>query len=158
VGAKAGQTQKARRKPALHPGGADVTIAGNMRSIMKSLPLAVLLLLAAGCSTTSITNLTPRQLPRSNNDLYRFEASWKSRQQTLRKESLKAYVVIGTELYLMKPTPVVANHWETFVPVPADTDVVNYRYKFDFDYNSIPQRRSNSKMSRPYQLKLLPPP
>jgi hypothetical protein len=58
-------------------------------------------------------------------------------------------------MYPMQPTPMVKNRWETMIPVPADQNMLNYRYKFDFEYYSIPNRRQNSKLSEPFQLKVL---
>jgi hypothetical protein len=123
---------------------------------MKKLwPVALVALLLAGCTSTTITNLTPSRLPRNANGLYPFQAAWKSNQQSLRQESIKPYVVIGLDSYPMQPTPLVKNRWETLVPVPADKTVVNYRFKFDYEYNSIPIPRPNSKLSTPYQLQVL---
>lgn len=123
---------------------------------MKKLwPVALASLLLAGCTSTTITNLTPSRLPRNANGLYPFQAAWKSNQQSVRPESIKPYVMIGLDSYPMQPTPLVKNRWETLVPIPADKTVVNYRFKFDYDYNSIPVPRPNSKLSTPYQLQVL---
>jgi hypothetical protein len=123
---------------------------------MKKLwPVALVALLLAGCTSTTITNLTPSRVPRNANGLYPFQAAWKSNQQSLRQESIKPYVVIGLDSYPMQPTPLVKKRWETLVPVPADKTVVNYRFKFDYEYNSIPIPRPNSKLSTPYQLQVL---
>jgi hypothetical protein len=37
----------------------------------------------------------------------------------------------------------------------VDKDLVHYRYKFDYEYLSIPQRKGNSKLSSPYALKIV---
>jgi hypothetical protein len=118
----------------------------------KTIALMLLPVLLAGC--TSITNLTPRQHVRNKDGLYLFEAAWSSRQQSIVKESLKPYVVIGLDYYPMEPTPLVSNRWETLVPVPANQKFVNYRYKFDFDYLAIPVRRQDSRLSEPYTLEI----
>lgn len=115
--------------------------------------LLLLPLLLSGCST--ITNLTPSQHTRNANGLYSFEVAWKSRQQSLRPETLKAFVNIGTELYPMEPVPLVANRWETVVPIPANQKNVNYRFKFEYDYYAIPVSRSDSRLSEAYQLKIV---
>ncbi|MHB8524050.1 MAG: hypothetical protein ACYDH9_25280 [Limisphaerales bacterium] len=122
-----------------------------MRKIF--LPLLALPWLIAGCSTT-LTNLTPAQMPRNAAGLYPFEVAWHSSEHDIVKESIKPYVVIGLEAYPLQPTPVVKNRWQTLVPIPADKEFVNYRYKFDYEYLSIPQHRANSKLSPPYQLQL----
>ena len=47
------------------------------------------------------------------------------------------------------------NRWETLVPVPATTNVVYYKFKFDYQYNSIPHRRPDSKLSSEFRLTIL---
>jgi hypothetical protein len=118
------------------------------------LPLLMLPWLIAGCSTT-LTNLTPSQYPRNASGVYHFEAAWQSNEQNLVTDSIKPYVVIGLEAYPMLPVGVVRNRWETLVPIPADKEFVNYRYKFDYEYRTIPVHRANSKLSPSYQLQIL---
>ena len=113
-------------------------------------------LLLAGCATpTNITNLTPRTSVRNADGLYPVEVEWKSRQQTMRRESIKPSVMVGNDFYPMRPAPVVKNRWETLVPVPADKEFVHYRFKFDYEYNSIPVPRSDSLLSPSYQLRIV---
>ena len=125
--------------------------------LKRIFPALVLVALVVGCTTPSITNLTPSRLPRKDNGLYAFEAEWSSRQQSLVKESMKGYVVVGVEHYEMQRVPMLTNRWETLVPIPADKNVLNYHYKFDYEYRAIPQRRSDSATSKPYQLLILNP-
>ena len=121
---------------------------------MKSLVLWLLPLLMVGCATT-VTNLTPRQQTRNATGLYPFEVAFDSNQHSLCKDTITAQVVVGLESYPMRPTPLIANRWETLVPVPADKDYLSYQFKFDYQYLAIPQRHSDSKMSPPYQLKII---
>jgi hypothetical protein len=122
-------------------------------TIAKLFSLLALGFLLSGCSTT-VTNLTPSQLPRNAKGLYTFEAALDSREQTLRKETIKPYVLIGLESYPMQPVPLIKNRWETVVPIAADKKYINYRYKFDYEYNSIPKRAQGSKLSTPYHLEI----
>ncbi len=123
-------------------------------SLNKSFALLLLPLALAGCTSIQVTNLTPQQLPRDANGLYPFEVAWRSNQRSLAKDSIKPYVVVGSELYPMQPVLVVKNRWETLVPVPASETLLHYHYKFDFDYYSVPIVRSDSKRSRPYMLEI----
>ena len=123
-----------------------------MLTIQKMLPLLLLTASLTGC--VSITNLTPSRMTSTANGLYPFEAAWHSNQQSLRKDSIKAYVIIEMNSYPMQPTPIVENRWETLVPIPADKKHLSYRYKFDYEYNSIPSPRTNSKLSPSYQLEI----
>ena len=55
----------------------------------------------------------------------------------------------------MERTPLLTNRWETLVPVPAEKDIVTYRYKFDYEYRGFPNRQLDSKLSKYYQLFIL---
>jgi len=125
----------------------------DMRIIKRFLALGLLPLLMAGCQTT-VTNLSPSQLPRNASGQYPLSVKWESSQQSLRQESLQGFVMIGPDLYPMQRTPKVNNRWDTLVPVSADKDILNYRYKFIYDYNAIGKPKANSVLSKPYQLKV----
>lgn len=121
----------------------------------KLLPLVFLPLLLAGCTST-FTNLTPLQQPRNPNNLYPVEVAFNSRQQTLRWETINPQVVVGTDFYPMRPTPLMTNRWEALLPAPAAAGLVHYRYKFDFDYNAMGPRKTDSASSPVYTLKITP--
>ncbi len=123
-----------------------------MRNIKQVLPLLLLALLLAGCTTTAITNLTPQVQSRNPNGLYPVEAALSSSQQSLRWSSIQPSVVIGNDFYPMRPTPLMTNRWETLVPVPQGKNVVYYRFKFDYRYNAFGPAQSDSKLSSPYRL------
>jgi len=111
-------------------------------------------MLLAGCTTT-ITNMTPSQTQRVSTGLYPISAAWDSSQQSVVSDSIQAYVLVGTNLYPMQRTPLVRERWETVVPVPPDKDILNYQIKFDYQYLAIPNRKANSMLSNPYQLRIL---
>jgi hypothetical protein len=119
--------------------------------------LAVLLapLLLAGCTTTS-TNLAAQKQVRNPNNLYPVGVAFSSRQQSLRWESIQAYVVVGADSYPMRPTLLMTNRWEGLVPVPPGIKVVQYHYKFDFQYNAFGgPPKSDSALSPRYTLRIL---
>jgi hypothetical protein len=122
----------------------------------KFLLLPLIPLMFAGCST--ITNLTPSKQTRNESGLYPVEAAWDSRQQSIRPQSIKPSVMVGLESYPMQRTALMKNRWETLVPIPADKNVINYRFKFDYEYNAIPQPLPDSKLSREYKLEIIDPP
>jgi uncharacterized protein YceK len=123
-----------------------------MRKIFLSF-LLVAPLLISGCS--SITNLTPSKLPRNSTGFYQVEAAWHSRQRTIRYDSMKPLVMVGTETYEMRPVPRVENRWETMIPVTADKDMIRYQFKFDYMVNSIPRALPDSKLSPEYKLSIV---
>ena len=124
-----------------------------MLNIRKLLALALLPLLLAGCA--SITNLTPLQQTRNATGLYPVEVKLASRQQTLRWESIQPHVVVGGDFYPMRPTSLMKNRWETLVPVAANTNATYYKFKFDYDYNSIGHPGHDSKLSGEYKLTIV---
>ena len=128
-----------------------------MFTVKRLSSVLLLALLAAGCSTTAtITNLTPQEEFRNANGLYPVDAALASKQQTLRWNTIRPQVVVETEFYPMRPTPLMTNRWETLVPVPPDRNVVYYRFKFDFDYNDFGSPgKSDSKLSQVYRLHII---
>ncbi len=119
----------------------------------KFLPLLAAPLLLAGCNAT-FTNLTPSQQPRSTNNVYRVEVAMASRQQSLRWESIKPKVIVGTDSYPMTPTSLMTNRFEGLIPVPATVNMVHYHYKFDFNYNAFRGPKPDSAVSPDFTLKI----
>ena len=122
----------------------------------KFLPVLVLPLLLAGCAT-QFTNLTPQQQVRNANNIYMLEVAVASGQQTLRWESIRPQILVGTESYPMRPTPLMTNRWEGLVPVSPGTPSIQYRYKIDYEYNAFGKPKASSQLSRTYKLRLLEP-
>lgn len=123
----------------------------------RLLILATLGVLVTGCTTNKITNVTPRQVYRTPDNIYRIEARWDSNQRSIRPDSLEPKVVVGRDFYSMELTPETRNRWEALVPVPADQRFVTYRFKFDYLYNAIPVPRPDSKASPTYQMEIIEP-
>jgi hypothetical protein len=129
-----------------------------MKERVRIVVVSLLLLAVTGCSTTTITNLTPSRLPRKDNNQYTFEVDYNTRQQSLIRDSMEGYIIVGGERYPMQRVPMLHNRWEGIVPIDADQDVVTYRYRFDYQYRAIPDVRRDSVESRYYQLYLLDTP
>lgn len=113
-------------------------------------------MLLLGCATTSITNLTPSDFPRTNSGLYRIEATWQSNQKSVVEDSVKPVVIIGQMQYPMRALPFAVDRWETMVPVPADKDIIYYRFKFDYRYRTMSHPLANSQRSPKYRLDITP--
>jgi hypothetical protein len=123
-------------------------------TIVRYVSLVLLGLILSGCSTT-ITNLTPSKQVRNSTGLYPVELLYNSNQKTLRKDTVQPYVLVGLESHPLQPAPVLNNRWETLIEVPTNKTVVNYRFKLDYQYSGVPQRRSGSILSAPYQLEIV---
>jgi hypothetical protein len=124
--------------------------------LKRFLPVALASLFMAGCTST-FTNLTPVHQTRNANNLYPVEVAMTSRQQTLRWDSIRPQIMVGTDLYPMRTTALMTNRWEGLLPVPAGTSLVHYRYKFDFDYNAFGNAKSDSALSPEYTLNITGP-
>lgn len=126
--------------------------------LKKLLPFFCLPLLLAGCSTplviTNISTLTPL---RSTNNLYTVEVAVASEQQTLRWQSIRPQILVGSKSYPMLPTQKMGDRWEGQVPVPAGTSSLHYRYRFDFEYNSWGPPKADSVLSKDYTLRVFDP-
>jgi hypothetical protein len=112
-------------------------------------------LLLTGCAAT-FTRVTPLQQPRNPDNLYPVEVIFNSPQQSLRWDSIQPYVLVNGEPYPMRPVAMVQNRWEGLVPVPAGADSVNYRFKFNYQYNNFgTPPKPDSAYSPEYQLKIV---
>jgi hypothetical protein len=120
----------------------------------KALPVLLLPWLLTGCTAT-FTNLSAKHQVRNPNNLYQVEVALSTRQQSLRWESIQPSVMVGTESYPLRPTPLMTNRWEGLIPVPPQTNFVYYRYKFDFKYNDFGGPQNDSASSREYKLQIL---
>jgi len=121
-----------------------------MSKLNKLCFLILLPAVLAGCS--SITNLTPSELPRDASGYYHVEAMWQTRRAVVRPDSFKPLVVVEFQTYPMQPVPKVEDRWEAFIPIPSDKTYVHYRYKFDFLDDSFGKPKGNSLMSPSYTL------
>jgi len=118
--------------------------------------LPLLLLLLPGCAA-KFTNLTPQSLPRSATGLYPFEVAMTSQEQALTWSSIQPVVRIGEEAYPMQPTPLITNRWEVLIALPPETEVVHYRYQFNFRKLGMGQEVADSASSGRYFLEIKEP-
>jgi hypothetical protein len=124
----------------------------NLKKFLPFLPV----LLLAGCATGEFTRLTPNAQPRNANNLYPVETGFASQQQSLRWDSVKAYVVVNGQPLPMRQVPLVKNRWEGVVPVPATANTATYRFKFDYLYNNFGTApKPSSVFSKTYILKVV---
>ena len=124
--------------------------------MLKNFLWVVPVLLLAGCTTGQFTRLTPTQQLANAEHLYPVEVAFDSRQQALRWDSIKAYVVVNGQAMPLRRVPLVRNRWEGVISVPPGVASVTYKFKFDYLYNALgKQPQPNSESSRTYVLKVL---
>jgi len=121
-----------------------------MMKFKRLFALALLPLWFGGCHT--ITNLTPATQTRNTSGVYPVEVKFDHRQQAIRKETVKPYVMINENFYPMDRTRLLENRWETLIPVPAGQDAIYYRFKIEYEVNAFPQAHKDSKLSGSYKL------
>lgn len=124
-----------------------------MATLKRTIALAGMLALT-GCVSTSVINLTPRYQSRNSENVYPVEIEFNSNLRTIKQDTVRPYVQIGADNFLMRRTPIVKNRWETLIPVPNKQSVLNYRIKVDFTYDSLPEPKVNSVLAGPFQLLL----
>ena len=117
----------------------------------KLLALVVAPVLLIGCTTT-LTNLTATSQPRNPKGLYLIEYEWETTEQTIKPDSVEPYVVVGFDTYKMTQTLKLTNRWEAFVPAGPDKDVINYKFKVDYEYARFGKPGKASKSSPEYKL------
>jgi len=83
------------------------------------------------------------------------EVAMSTRQGTIRWDSIEASIMVGTNRYPMRSTPLMTNRWEGLVPVPAYTNQALYRYRLDFLYNDFGGAKRDSALSDQYRLLIL---
>lgn len=130
-----------------------VTLRRIMMKSARILPLLLVSLLLTGCRTT-VTNLTPTQIPRSSTGQYVVEAAFDTTQQSIRPSSVTPYVVVDFDAYPMRPTLGIANRYEAHIPAAADRKSINYHFKVDYRYNAMGEPKAGSILSRGYKLRI----
>lgn len=120
----------------------------------RFIALALLPLLLAGCAA-HFTNLTPQSVRRNETNLYPVEVAFTSRQQSLIWDTIQPSVVVESQSYPLRRVELMSNRWEGLVPVPPSSNCLHYKFKFDYLYNTIPNRKADSASSPTYTLQIL---
>jgi hypothetical protein len=124
--------------------------------MLKKFLLLLPLLALVGCTTGKFTRLTPNQQVRNPDNLYPVEVAFDSDQQALRWDSIKAFVVVNGQPIALRPVPLVRNRWEGIVSVPPAANSIQYKFKFDYLFNSFGKApQPNSEASKVYTLKIV---
>ena len=107
-----------------------------------------------GCIYHEITNMTPGTLTRNTKGLYPVHIIWESNDNAVRHDTIKPVVLIGTNSFEMKRTPLMKNRWETPVPIGQTANELRYRIKVNWKYNTIPVPAANSQLSEEFLLRI----
>jgi hypothetical protein len=127
-----------------------------MKDAFAAILMAATVVLA-GCaevSTTKVsnTNLTPRTIPTDAGSTYLFETTFESIRRSVDPSSVKAWVMLETQLYPMARVPNTLDRFEALVPLPPGKTYLVYKYKFEFSYPGLGTHEVNSDWSQEYRM------
>lgn len=109
---------------------------------------ATLLLILAGCSTTSFVRIAPPlKTPENASGIYTFSFQWKSLPTGLVKGSAKAYLVINGESYLMEEDPNQAYVFLYDYQMPPFQNEAVYYFKVEYKTNIAGSVRDGEEYS-----------
>ena len=102
-----------------------------------------------GCINPRISTLTPETLPRNSSNLYPVEIVWESNSGTVKSETVKPVVWVGSNTYPMEKLLAedgkwVKNRWHTLIPVDPQQNEVSYLVKVDWKQSAISAAPGNS--------------
>ena len=55
----------------------------------------------------------------------------------------------------MRQTLLMTNRWEGLIPIPKGRNQLQYRYKLDYEYNSLGKAKADTAVSKEYSLKIV---
>ncbi len=127
-----------------------------MKAIKQIFPLlaAVISLGLGGCATT-LTNLTPLNIPENPSGIYTFSVSAKIRQTNADMESIKTTIVINGEEHKMELSDIGSDIYDFDYKMPRDLNELGYYYVFEYDFYTDREPRHFKKFSDVYKAQLV---
>lgn len=98
------------------------------RKILLSLSVALGLLLATGCQTIVLTNLTPSSLPQNPSQIYTITLRVTPKSSTIPAASIKPRLIIDGQNFEMKRSAMGQNLFEFDYQVPAGREEIAYYF------------------------------
>jgi hypothetical protein len=102
------------------------------RTILAWVGAAAGLALLAGCSTLSVTNLTPSDLQENPSEIYTFTVRATPNTHAVMAGSVQPRIVIDGQSYAMKPSSLGDNLYEFDYQLPPGRQEVAYYYLVDY--------------------------
>ena len=97
------------------------------------LPFTAISFLLGGCAST-LTNLTPLNIPENPSSIYTFSVATKIWQSNIDKDSVKTTIIINGQEQKMKLSNIGDNVYEFDFNMPRDMNEVGYYYVLEYDY------------------------
>ncbi len=118
------------------------------------LPFTAISFLLGGC-VSSLTNLTPLNIPENPSSIYTFSAAAKIWQSNIDKNTLKTTIVINGEEQKMKLSPISSDIYEFDYKMPRDMNEVGYYYVLEYDYFNDSSRAHFRKSTEVFKAHLV---
>ena len=93
----------------------------------------VLLLMASACQTI-MTNMAPAKIPENPSNIYTFSFNTQFKRNTVKKESIEAFIVINGSRYTMRASDLGSEIFEYDYKMPPGVTEVAYYYMLEYDY------------------------
>ncbi len=101
--------------------------------ILSALGAAAALALLAGCTSVSLTNLTPSSLPENPSQIYTFTLRVHPAGNAISPGSIAPHIVVDGQNFPMKPSPLGEGIYEFDYQLPPGRDTVAYYYLVDYN-------------------------
>jgi hypothetical protein len=102
------------------------------RQFLPATGAALATMILCGCTTMTLTNLTPSSLPENPSGLYTFTLRVTPKSSTVVADSIAPHIVVGAESHEMKKSDAVPGIYEFDYRLPPGQDSIGYYYLVDY--------------------------
>jgi hypothetical protein len=101
-------------------------------TILTRSATGVALGLLCGCSTMSLTNLTPSSLPENPSEIYTFTLRVIPKNDTVVRESISPHIIVDGQTHDMKPSAIAPMIYDFDYQLPPARTEIAYYYLVDY--------------------------
>jgi hypothetical protein len=98
------------------------------RQILPACGAALALILLGGCTTMSLTNLTPSTLPANPSGIYTFTLRVTPKSSVVVEDSVAPHIVVGAESHEMTKSDTIPGIYEFDYRLPSGQDNIGYYF------------------------------
>ncbi len=121
------------------------------RQFLPASSAALATMLLCGCTTMSLTNLTPSSLPENPSGIYTFTLRVTPKSSTVVPDSIAPHIVVGAERHDMKKSDSVPGIYEFDYKLPTGQDSIGYYYLVNYSTEGngmVADRETYTEVSR----------
>ena len=111
-----------------------------MKQVINIPPLflyAMGLFLLAGCGDLTLSNLTPKKIPKNPSRIYTLSLDAQVNNGSVARESMQVEIVIDGNAYPMEKSEAGKDIWEYDYRLPGDRRGAKYLYKVTYDVGNV---------------------